>query len=31
MVFRSYDRLSYALVMRSSVPMRALDRIANPS
>jgi hypothetical protein len=31
MVFRSYDRLSYALVMRSSVPMRALDRIVNPS
>jgi len=31
MVFRSYDRLSYALVMRSSVPMRALDRVANPS
>lgn len=31
MVFRTYDRVSYALVMRSAVPMRALDRVANPS
>jgi hypothetical protein len=31
MVFRTYDRMSYALVMRSSVPMHALDKVANPS
>jgi hypothetical protein len=31
MVFRTYDGVSYALVMRSSAPMHALDKVANPS
>jgi len=30
MVFRTYDRLSYALVMESNVPLRLLDRVRNP-
>jgi hypothetical protein len=30
MVFKAYDRLSYALVMRSSTAMKVLDRVRNP-
>jgi hypothetical protein len=31
MVFRTYDRISYALVMRSSTQLRELDKVTNPS
>jgi LysM repeat protein len=30
MVFKTYDRISYGLVMESIVPLRALDHIGNP-
>ncbi len=30
MVFRPYDRMSYALVMKSTRPMGVLDRVTNP-
>jgi hypothetical protein len=31
MVFRTYDRISYALVMRSSAQLREFDKVKNPS
>jgi hypothetical protein len=31
MVFRTYDRLSYALVMEAEGPIRTLDKVRNPS
>jgi hypothetical protein len=30
MVFKTYDRISYGLIMESTVPIRALDQIRNP-
>jgi len=30
MVFKTYDRISYGLVMESVVPLRALDNVRNP-
>lgn len=31
MVFKTYDRLSYALVVRAQGPMHTLDKVRNPS
>ena len=31
MVFRSYDRLSYALIMEAEGPIHVLDKVRNPS
>ena len=31
MVFRSYDRLSYALIMEAEGPIHILDKVRNPS
>lgn len=31
MVFKTYDRLSYALVMTTEVPIHTLDKVRNPS
>lgn len=31
MVFKTYDRLSYALVVRAEGPMHTLDKVRNPS
>jgi LysM repeat protein len=30
MVFKTYDRVSYGLIMESTVPIRALDQVRNP-
>jgi hypothetical protein len=30
MVFKTYDRISYGLIMESTVPIRALDQVRNP-
>ena len=30
MVFKTYDRISYGLIMESTVPIRALDHVRNP-
>jgi hypothetical protein len=30
MVFRTYDRMSYALVMQSAGALRVLDKVRNP-
>lgn len=30
MVFKTYDRISYGLIMESTVPIRVLDQIRNP-
>jgi LysM repeat protein len=30
MVFKTFDRVSYALVMQSEMPIRMLDRVGNP-
>ncbi len=30
MVFKAYDRISYGLIMESTVPIRELDRVGNP-
>jgi hypothetical protein len=30
MVFRVFDRVSYALVMESTVPLHLYDRVTNP-